>query len=108
MVGRRIIFVLGLVLLAQGVFGATGLDSLRQARVLFYQMLNMDTTGTGSMPATEVNQFLNFGIAQANEDMDGYQIWKQVEVSKGQRSYALDSVIQINACILISNDTLNN
>lgn len=81
-------------------------DSLRQARVEVYRLLNMDTTTPTILPNAMVNNFINVGIAQVNEDFSAYQRTDTIQTVKNQGLYRLDSVVQINSCWLISENTL--
>ena len=107
MVRRGLILIL-LILLIPGVLSASvAIDSVRQARVMVYKMLNMDTTGTSNLPTAYVDQYVNMGIAQANEDLSGYQRSDSVQVANNVQMYAIDSVIDIKACWLVSDGELS-
>lgn len=95
-----------IMLLAVGASALdTELDSVRQARVMVYSLMGLDTTGTSKLATGTVDGYVDAGIRKTNEDLLGYKRNAFIVSSAYQRLYVLDSMIEIRACFWYTHDS---
>jgi hypothetical protein len=103
--GMKKLILVALCLLAVSA-SAIQLDSVRQVRVQVYNIHGVDTTGVKDLPTNTVDEYVNLGIRQLNEDVAAYRCNELITSTDGTRFYAIDSMIQVISCYFVSNDTM--
>ena len=101
----KILYMLLILLLAVTV-SAADLDSTRKARAVAYKLLQLDTTGTTSLPTADMDQYINIGMNKVNEDLCSYRRHTFDATADGQRLYGIDSCIQIIKSFMVTNDSI--
>lgn len=95
-----------ILLFLVGSVWAVDYDSTRQVRVVAYNLIGFDTTGTDNVPTKEMDRYVNLSLQKVNEDLQGYKRRDMIATVIGQRFYEVDSVVQVLQVNYASNDSL--
>lgn len=100
-----VVFILGFAFMCD-LAQSADLDSTRHVRVKVYSLLGVDTTGSNNLPTSQVDDYVNYSIGQTNNDLQCYRRVSLIVSTSGARYTALDSVVYINSCQLVTNDSI--
>jgi len=96
---KRFVLLAGLLLFAAPVFSADFLSDLGAYRDQIKRKLNLATTNTTILADTTLNDFVREAVVTTMPLIKGYKIADTIETVKKQFTYALDSILYIDAIV---------